>query len=1398
MYTSIVFRVFATGMLIDMFSSILLAESAISTVFTSAIIIDAVSFPSLILSSGPNDYLNFAFLRAIAAFFAYARLERRMFVHIFSHNRLLVKLCLKCLTLFYTLAASIQMLEVPGDLLSVGFREKWSSFGDWNFMNSSYFIIVTLSTVGYGDFSPRTVQGRIYALFIIIIGIIVFSSVVTELVEQANRDRGGGYFIKNSRTRHVIVTGNPTMVNLVHFVSEFYSDSRQTNVSAKIVVLVEKPAWSDTEWFQYIARNQFLQARLQFLMGSASNPSDLQRARIYTADAVFVLTTPPTGEDPSIQDTRTVMIILAIRNARNGIPIYAQTLLEGNNLQTHVALTTISSFSGVSDRDRAANDTDREKCARYPGLFYSVLQSEYQNLPKAHQRTGRRYLQDILSYHQQRDHCVDIHSSEDSLGASLKLSQHVCLQEIQMSLISGNIKANGVGTLLSNMYLDVQAAKLTKEDPPWLYEYHMGAAASLVYSIVPEELDGVCVKEIACDMFHIGLLLIATTDSVTVRPQPVLSTNEVLRQGDLAMLLSYHDSEYVGAAFYLVALRYARGELQHMFNPNTEANLMGAENNLDSAMSDGYSLPNVSRVGMPSQTPRIDIQPATAITARPTTTRTQNWLPTSLSFMNFSASVEDLDALADAEEQANLLPTPGTVCEKRSDGYIPDKLRGHIIIAMEGDAPLHNLTLLLRNLWHKDNRKVRRRAKRSRIVVIHPSIGEEVRKRYARFERDSLFFVEGSPASRTTWRKAKLSSASAVASVADITQRDNLSDARTIFTLLTLEVTTANDQDLFICSELVDEKSLEYLREPIHARRRGASLGEPVERLMSTYVDGPLFPSGQGSMAGPVPSIRVGPRGDTTDEITPSTVGQIPVNAGRAQNFFEMQSMRSRVDGDCEPGPANPDWQMGRFESLREGGTTGHPTRLQRLTSKAKPNRKVGMKLAATKPPMSVLSGEAKSITGNLGPEAVPHESFEIGADPNNRPGAARARRSTLFSRSRYASGELLVQSSAITLLAREYIEPGFVNFFTNILGTDVSHLGMKIRLVRIPETFFDAERGFTEESGRPLIRYNDVVEILFSLGVTPLGIYRSGNAPVLIPWKMRRKRGPSIVYELEPFLEQVARESDISRTLGKGLKSSGSIIKGIIDKLRDIDPAKRREIQGQEEIHGKVKTLFLDESSDEFNPNDDDDEIMDAQPSSSRFDPAAGVNDEQMEPKPNAAHKRWSFNVFGGENCNNSEDDGRMADWGQGFDREGENAPEERTDHGKEPPRVPGRAKCLERPIAENLLPYVYTMPEPNTWCAPTDGIYILCDPSFDLPSKWTETANDIQPPNTTTDSVPKTATTDTIPRSTATETMPGTTTTETIHPINTSQPCTSQTTTVTDLTPAPAPANIAPQDTV
>jgi voltage-gated potassium channel len=52
-----------------------------------------------------------------------------------------------------------------------------------SFLDALYFTVVTISTVGYGDVSPATAGGKIFAIIIIIIGIGTFLTLLTSLAQ---------------------------------------------------------------------------------------------------------------------------------------------------------------------------------------------------------------------------------------------------------------------------------------------------------------------------------------------------------------------------------------------------------------------------------------------------------------------------------------------------------------------------------------------------------------------------------------------------------------------------------------------------------------------------------------------------------------------------------------------------------------------------------------------------------------------------------------------------------------------------------------------------------------------------------------------------------------------------------------------------------------------------------------------------------------------------------------------------------------------------------------------------------------------------------------------------------------------------------------------------------------
>lgn len=77
---------------------------------------------------------------------------------------------------FQTLALTVTALLVVGTLF-------YHSAEGWRWLDSLYFCVITLATVGYGDFSPRTDMGKLFTMFYIVLGIGLVVSIVTKLAQ---------------------------------------------------------------------------------------------------------------------------------------------------------------------------------------------------------------------------------------------------------------------------------------------------------------------------------------------------------------------------------------------------------------------------------------------------------------------------------------------------------------------------------------------------------------------------------------------------------------------------------------------------------------------------------------------------------------------------------------------------------------------------------------------------------------------------------------------------------------------------------------------------------------------------------------------------------------------------------------------------------------------------------------------------------------------------------------------------------------------------------------------------------------------------------------------------------------------------------------------------------------
>ncbi len=69
--------------------------------------------------------------------------------------------------------AAVALLTIIAGTIVYHFVEKFS----W--LNSYYFSVITLSTVGYGDFTPHTDFGKIFTTFYIFVGVGILTTFIS-------------------------------------------------------------------------------------------------------------------------------------------------------------------------------------------------------------------------------------------------------------------------------------------------------------------------------------------------------------------------------------------------------------------------------------------------------------------------------------------------------------------------------------------------------------------------------------------------------------------------------------------------------------------------------------------------------------------------------------------------------------------------------------------------------------------------------------------------------------------------------------------------------------------------------------------------------------------------------------------------------------------------------------------------------------------------------------------------------------------------------------------------------------------------------------------------------------------------------------------------------------------
>ncbi|XP_037912318.1 calcium-activated potassium channel slowpoke isoform X9 [Hermetia illucens] len=218
------------------------------------------------------------------------------------------------ISVWLTAAGIIHLLENSGDPLDFNNPHQLS------YWTCVYFLIVTMSTVGYGDVYCVTVLGRTFLVFFLLVGLAVFASWIPEITElAAQRSKYGGTYSKDVRRRHIVVCGHITYESVSHFLKDFLHEDRE-DVDVEVVFLHRKEP--DLELEGLLKRHY---TTVEFFQGTMMNAVDLERVKVHEADACLVLANKYC-QDPDAEDAANIMRVISIKNYSDDIRVIIQLM----------------------------------------------------------------------------------------------------------------------------------------------------------------------------------------------------------------------------------------------------------------------------------------------------------------------------------------------------------------------------------------------------------------------------------------------------------------------------------------------------------------------------------------------------------------------------------------------------------------------------------------------------------------------------------------------------------------------------------------------------------------------------------------------------------------------------------------------------------------------------------------------------------------------------------------------------------------------------------------------------------------------------------------------------------------------------------------------------------------
>ncbi|MDN7240744.1 potassium channel family protein [Planococcus sp. N028] len=170
-----------------------------------------------------------------------------------------------------------------------------------------WWVMTTVTTIGYGDYSPTTVPGMLFGIFLYLFGIGLIGIIIGKIVDFYT------YF------RRLKMEGKLRYKGKNHFVIIGWSKSVEKTINE---LLNNKDIESDVVLIEGLEEAPFAHEQFHFIRGNPTDTEVLKQANIDEAHSVSVFASE--NEDEVLRDGKTLLIATAIEEyaEQQNKPIY--------------------------------------------------------------------------------------------------------------------------------------------------------------------------------------------------------------------------------------------------------------------------------------------------------------------------------------------------------------------------------------------------------------------------------------------------------------------------------------------------------------------------------------------------------------------------------------------------------------------------------------------------------------------------------------------------------------------------------------------------------------------------------------------------------------------------------------------------------------------------------------------------------------------------------------------------------------------------------------------------------------------------------------------------------------------------------------------------------------------